>query len=54
MTTRSCEEIAGEYDNLNRLVKSLGSSMKAPFYDIIIYGFYLYNLNSENRGQRII
>ncbi len=31
MTTRSCEEIAGEYDNLNRLVKSLGSSMKAPF-----------------------
>ena len=31
MTTRSCEEIAGEYDNLNRLVKTLGCSMKAPF-----------------------
>ena len=31
MTTRTCEEIAGEYDNLNRLVKTLGCSMKAPF-----------------------
>jgi adenine deaminase len=31
MTTRSCEEIADEYDNLNQIVKSLGCSMKAPF-----------------------
>jgi adenine deaminase len=31
MTTRSCEEIAGEYDNLNQVVKTLGCSMKAPF-----------------------
>jgi adenine deaminase len=31
MTTRSCEEIAVEYDNLNQLVKTLGSTMKAPF-----------------------
>ena len=31
MTTRTCEEIAGEYDNLNQLVKTLGCSMKAPF-----------------------
>ena len=31
MTTRSCEEIAGDYDDLNRLVKSLGCSMQAPF-----------------------
>lgn len=31
MTTRSCEEIAGDYDSLNKLVKSLGCDMKAPF-----------------------
>jgi adenine deaminase len=31
MTTRSCEEIATDYDNLNLLVKSLGCSMQAPF-----------------------
>jgi adenine deaminase len=31
MTTRSCEEIAEEYDNLNQVVKTLGCSMKAPF-----------------------
>ena len=31
MTTRSCEEIADEYDNLNQLVKTLGCPMKAPF-----------------------
>ena len=31
MTTRSCEEIALDYNNLNQLVKSLGCKMKAPF-----------------------
>ena len=31
MTTRSCEEIAHDYNNLNQLVNSLGCSMKAPF-----------------------
>jgi adenine deaminase len=31
MTTRSCEEIATDYDNLNVLVKSLGCKMQAPF-----------------------
>jgi adenine deaminase len=31
MTTRSCEEIADDYDSLNKLVKSLGCDMKAPF-----------------------
>ena len=31
MTTRSCEEIAYDYDNLNHLVNSLGCTMKAPF-----------------------
>jgi adenine deaminase len=31
MTTRSCEEIASDYENLNRKVGSLGCSMKAPF-----------------------
>jgi adenine deaminase len=31
MTTRSCEEIASDYDKLNLLVKSLGCSMQAPF-----------------------
>jgi adenine deaminase len=31
MTTRSCEEIAFDYNKLNQLVKSLGCEMKAPF-----------------------
>lgn len=31
MTTRSCEEIAHDYDNLNHLVSSMGCRMKAPF-----------------------
>jgi adenine deaminase len=31
MSTRSCETIASDYENLNRLVKSMGCTMKAPF-----------------------
>jgi len=31
MTTRTCEEVADDYENLNELVKSLGCQMKAPF-----------------------
>jgi adenine deaminase len=31
MTTRSCEEIAHDYDNLNHLVSSMGCRMIAPF-----------------------
>jgi adenine deaminase len=31
MTTRSCEEVAGEYTHLNEMVASLGCSMAAPF-----------------------
>ena len=31
MTTRSCDEAAHDYDNLNHLVNSLGCTMKAPF-----------------------
>lgn len=31
MTTRSCEDIAADYENLNILVKSLGCTMQAPF-----------------------
>ena len=31
MTTRSCEEIAHDYDFLNQLVRSIGCTMKAPF-----------------------
>jgi adenine deaminase len=31
MTTRSCEEIAYDYINLNKLLKSMGCEMKAPF-----------------------
>ncbi len=31
MTTRSCETIASDYENLNKLVKSMGCTMKAPF-----------------------
>ena len=31
MTTRSCEEIAFDYNGLNQLVKSLGCEMEAPF-----------------------
>jgi adenine deaminase len=31
MTTRSCGEIASDYESLNRLVQSMGCTMKAPF-----------------------
>jgi adenine deaminase len=31
MTTRSCEEIAADYEKLNKLVASMGCPMKAPF-----------------------
>jgi len=31
MTTRSCDEIAEDYDRLNKLAASLGCRMKAPF-----------------------
>jgi len=31
MSTRSCEEVAGDYEKLNNLVISLGCSMAAPF-----------------------
>jgi adenine deaminase len=31
MSVRSCEETADDYDRLNKLVKSLGCTMMAPF-----------------------
>jgi adenine deaminase len=31
MTTRLCEEVAEDYQNLNKIVQSLGCKMKAPF-----------------------
>ena len=31
MTTRSCSEVAHDYENLSELVKSYGCNMKAPF-----------------------
>jgi adenine deaminase len=31
MTTRSCDEIARDYENLNQLVESMGCTMKSPF-----------------------
>ena len=31
MTTRSCKEVAKDYENLNKLVKSMGCKMTAPF-----------------------
>lgn len=31
MTTRSCGEIATDYESLNRMVQSMGCTMKAPF-----------------------
>lgn len=31
MTTRSCETRASDYENLNKMVKSMGCTMKAPF-----------------------
>ena len=31
MTTRPCEEIAFDYEKLNKLVASMGCPMKAPF-----------------------
>jgi adenine deaminase len=31
MTTRPCDEIARDYENLNGMVHSMGCQMKAPF-----------------------
>ena len=31
MSTRSCEDVAHEYEKLNEIVKSLGCKMTAPF-----------------------
>jgi adenine deaminase len=31
MTTRSCDDIAKDYENLNSLVESMGCTMKSPF-----------------------
>jgi adenine deaminase len=31
MTTRSCDDIARDYENLNNLVESMGCTMKSPF-----------------------
>jgi adenine deaminase len=31
MTTRSCDEIAKDYEDLNHMVESLGCTMKSPF-----------------------
>ena len=31
MTTRSCDDIAQDYEKLNSLVVSMGCSMKSPF-----------------------
>ena len=31
MTTRSCSDVAVDYENLNDQVKILGCTMKAPF-----------------------
>ena len=31
MTTRSCEEVAYDYNRLNEAVKELGCTMAAPF-----------------------
>ena len=31
MTTRSCDDIARDYENLNRLAESMGCTMKSPF-----------------------
>ena len=31
MTTRSCNDVANDYERLNELVRSYGCKMKAPF-----------------------
>lgn len=31
MTTRSCDEVAGDYEHLSQIVKSMGCPMQAPF-----------------------
>jgi len=34
MTTRSCSEVAKEYENLSKLVRSMGCNMSAPFMSL--------------------
>ena len=39
MTTRSCADVADDYENLNEIVKSLGCKMKAPFMTLSFMAF---------------
>ena len=49
MTSRSCEEIADDYEKLNVLVGSMGCTMKSPFHDSFLYGSSRYSRSKDWR-----
>ena len=51
MTTRSCEEVALDYEKLNLLVKSLGCTMNAPFMTLSFMALLVIpDLKISDRG----
>jgi len=51
MTTRSCEEVALDYEELNLLVKSLGCTMNAPFMTLSFMALLVIpDLKISDRG----
>jgi adenine deaminase len=51
MTTRSCKEVALDYEELNLLVNSLGCTMNAPFMTLSFIALLVIpNLKISDRG----
>jgi len=51
MTTRSCKEVANDYEKLNALVKSMGCKMAAPFMTLSFMALLVIpNLKIGDRG----
>ena len=51
MSTRSCDEIAGDYEHLNAIVKSFGCPMKAPFMTLSFMALLVIpDLKISDRG----
>ncbi len=51
MSTRSCKEVASDYEKLNELTKSLGCTMKAPFMTLSFMALLVIpDLKLSDRG----
>jgi adenine deaminase len=51
MTTRSCNDIARDYESLNNLVESMGCTMKSPFMTLSFMALLVIpNLKIGDRG----